>query len=145
MQEEFATPLPARAASADLIHAQEEIEEEGEDMRVPDPPQFSGEAGKDDLNTFTHKLDAWYFSARCVSTLAPASLFQLMKYKAFSYESQAYEWFSVACIEIEAAARAAEADEDAYHTLTIKALRKEFEHLAGDREQELNNIITAWS
>jgi len=65
------TPLPARAASADLIHAEEEIEEEDEDMRVPDPPQFSGEAGKDDLNTFTHNLGAWYFSARCVSTLAP--------------------------------------------------------------------------
>jgi len=63
-----------------------------------------------------------------------------MKYKAFPYESQAYEWFSVACDGIEAAARAAEADEDAYLTLTIKALRKEFEHLAGDREQELNSM-----
>jgi len=38
--------------------------------------------GKDDLNAYVHDLGAWYNSARSVSTLAPAKLFQLIKYKA---------------------------------------------------------------
>ncbi len=57
MQEGFATPLPARISSSELILADTEEDKE-EDMRVLDPPQFSGEVGKDDLNAFELDLGA---------------------------------------------------------------------------------------
>jgi len=130
VQEEIATPMPARVSSSELIHA--EIEEDADgDMRVPDSPQFFGEAGRDDLNAFVHSLGAWYFSVHSVCMLVPTKLFQLIKCKAFFYQSQAYECFKLAHAGIDAAACANGVDEIANLTLTVETLRKEFERTSG--------------
>jgi len=49
-------------------------------------------------------------------------------------------WIKLAHAGIEAAACANGVDEDAYLTLMVDALRKEFEHISGDKEQELNSM-----
>jgi len=107
-------------------------------MHIPDPPQFSGEPGKDHLKAFIHDLNAWYYGARSTTTVQPVGLFNLIRHRAFPFESLAARWFKRQSDRILSEATAPGAGEDAYLHLTVAALEKQYAYLAGDKEMQLN-------
>jgi len=93
-------------------------EQEEEEMpQVPPPPEFSEEAGKDNLQRFAHDLDAWYFSAKSTSNVNEERLFERIARRGFPYASQALEWSKRERANIERAAREQVSEGSAHNCL----------------------------
>jgi len=105
---------------------------------LPDPPVFHGHPKKDNLPVFLHDLKMWFRSVQGISSSMSKERVSGLLERAFPFQSQAHDWYESEKEELLAQVSAAETDQlDALHRSVSTALGKEFEHILGDKEQEL--------
>ena len=100
-----------------------------------DPLDFCGKSITDDLPALKHYLSTWYYRMKATTKLTPANLFKLISC-ASPFRSAAQDWFEVALTSIEEVIEQSD-EADALLICTLKATSAEFDHISGDKEQQL--------
>ncbi len=119
--------------------------EEGEELQVPPPPDFGEEAGKDNLQSFLHNLDAWYYSAKSTINLKRTSCLSSLHAEFSPMPHRPLEWLKHERASIESTASKQGSEGSAsqlpmQYTLLLvlkQALRMELNYFSSDRKQEL--------
>ena len=105
---------------------------------LPDPPVFHGHPKKDNLPVFLHDLKMWFRSVQGISSSMSKERVSGLLERAFPFQSQAHDWYENKKEELLAQVSAVETDQlDALYRSVSTAIGKEFEHILGDKEQEL--------
>ena len=103
------------------------ITEEEEEDTLPDPPVFHGHPKKDNLPVFLHDLKMWFRSVQSISSSMSKDRVSCLLERAFSFQSQAHDWFESEKEKLLPQVSAAETDQlDALYKSVSTSIGKEF-------------------
>jgi hypothetical protein len=97
--------------------------------------------GKDNLDAYMHDLTAWYYGVISTCNTTSARLFQVIAYKALSFDSLAFLWFDENQRQIDERALAEGSGEDAYLRVTLDEKESRFGYLRGSKKKKLEFVV----